>query len=127
MSANPLAGPSPLTVSFDGTGSTESSVDSGVSITNYRWSFGDGSADVTGASNGKVMHTYNNPGDYIVVLTVTDSNGQSRSISSKISVSVGEYWVGPLVAGALAVVLVAGWLLFRRPHGRRARIRNSKQ
>ena len=127
LSANPLAGPSPLTVSFDGTGSTESSVDSGVSITNYRWSFGDGTLDVTGASNGKVVHTYNNPGDYIVVLTVTDSNGQSRSISSKISVSVGEYWVGPLVAGALAVVLVAGWLLFRRPHGRRARIRDSNR
>ena len=123
FSASPLAGPAPLTVSFDGTVSMETSGNSGVSIANYSWSFGDGSPYMTG---NRITHTYNNPGDYTAVLTVTDSNGQSRSVSSRISVGIGNIWLGPAIAGGIGVVFVGGWLLLR-PHGKRAKNRSSKR
>ena len=52
-------------VTFDGSASQ-----SAVGITAYSWDLGDG-AKATGAT---VTHAYANPGDYQVVLTVTDAN-----------------------------------------------------
>ncbi len=46
-------------------------------ITNYRWSFGDG--QVGESSTPTVTHTYAVPGSYTVTLTVTDSDGTSTS------------------------------------------------
>ena len=121
FSSNPALGKAPLTVSFDATGSTETT--GGPGITNYTWTFGDGSVAVKSV-NSRVSHTYTNPGNYTVVLTVTDANLQSRSISSKITVTgapIGNegLW-GPAVAGIFGVVLVAGVLLLRgRSHSRK--------
>lgn len=42
-------------------------------FTNYIWNFGDGE----GSSNLSPTHTYNNPGSYLVSLTVVDHNGCS--------------------------------------------------
>lgn len=121
FSANPAVGVSPLTVSFDASASGETSGGSGIRITDYKWSFGDGSPDVTGASS-KVSHTYNGPGEFVVVLTVTDSNGQTGSIFSRISVSPDNSWLGPVVAGSLGVILIAGVFLLRgRSRARKTR------
>jgi hypothetical protein len=56
-----------LTVSADGTGST----DPGGTIASYAWSFGDG-ATATGPT---AQHTYAAPGWYVLKLTVTDDSG----------------------------------------------------
>lgn len=61
------AGVVPLTVSFDGTGSTPTDT----AIVSYVWDFGDGSSD-TGA---EVSHEYSTPGTYYATLTVTDEDG----------------------------------------------------
>ncbi len=42
-------------------------------ITNYRWNFGDGSAEVSHPDSSMVHHLYNNVGVYNVRLTVTDA------------------------------------------------------
>ena len=74
MSANPLSGPAPLTVTFDGSGST----DPDGSVTSWIWSFGDGSSG-TGAV---VTHTYTTIGiTYYPSLTVVDNRGASNWIA----------------------------------------------
>jgi PKD repeat protein len=121
FSANPAVGSAPLTVSFDASGSGETSGGSGIGITDYKWKFGDG-APVQSGIVSRVSHTYNSPGDFVVVLTVMDSNGQTRNVSSVISVTGENVWFGPVAAGSLGVVLVAGVFLLRgRSHSRKAR------
>jgi glucose/arabinose dehydrogenase/PKD repeat protein len=67
-SANPTSGPAPLTVSFDGSGSTDPDGDA----LTYEWDFGDGTPHASGA---KVSHTYTNPGTFTATLTVRDGRG----------------------------------------------------
>jgi PKD repeat protein len=76
-SAHPEAG---LPVSFDGS----SSHDADGSIASYAWSFGDGSAGVSGA---KPQHTYSRAGTYTVTLTVTDSSGEIALSSRTVKVA----------------------------------------
>lgn len=80
ISSSTAAGPSPLTVTFDGSASTAAY---NATITAYSWSFGDGSS-ATGASTA---HTYATAGTYSTTLTVTDSKGLSSSISTPIVVT----------------------------------------
>jgi len=54
------------TVAFDGTGSSDNA-----RIVGYEWTFGDGSS----ATGPTPTYTYDDPGDYNVTLTVTDSAG----------------------------------------------------
>jgi PKD repeat protein len=54
-------------VKFDGTGSSDN-----VGIVKYSWNFGDGSTNITG---GTTSHIYNKPGNYTVLLNVTDAVG----------------------------------------------------
>jgi PKD repeat protein len=63
---------------FDGTGSSTASG----TITGYSWDFGDGGTATTAAPS----HTYGSPGTYTVKLTVTDSNGNSGSASTSLTV-----------------------------------------
>ncbi len=44
------------------------------SLTDWQWNFGDGSGQVSGQHPG--VHVYTEPGPYIVLLTVTDSNNR---------------------------------------------------
>jgi len=74
LSASPTQGTAPLTVSFDGSAST----DPDGSVVSYTFSFGDGSADVT-QSSPTIQHTYNNAGDYFATLTVKDNSGANSS------------------------------------------------
>ncbi|MGK2851945.1 MAG: PKD domain-containing protein [Candidatus Limnocylindrales bacterium] len=65
FTAFPTSGTAPLTVDFDGSGSSSL----GATIVSWAWSFG--GAGVTPS------HTYNTAGSYQVTLTVTDSRGQT--------------------------------------------------
>jgi PKD repeat protein len=77
--ANPTSGFAPLTVAFDGTGSS----DPDGSITLYAWTFGDGAS----ASSATVSHAYGSAGSYTAQLTVTDNRGASSSTTVSIAVT----------------------------------------
>jgi len=78
VTATPTAGPAPLLVAFDASGSTDSG-----SIVSYRWSFGDGSVG-TGVTTS---HTYTMEGSFTAVVTVTDNYGATDTASIGITVS----------------------------------------
>ena len=67
ISSSAATGTAPLTVSFDGSGSTATNA----TLTAYNWSFGDGGS----ATGPKVSHSYTTAGTYTATLTVTDSKG----------------------------------------------------
>jgi len=62
---------------------TDSSRDADGQIVGYRWSFGDGSADLT---SRYASHAYMAPGTYVVVLTVTDDRGASAVATGTVDV-----------------------------------------
>ncbi|MFZ2055620.1 MAG: PKD domain-containing protein [Candidatus Aminicenantales bacterium] len=78
FTATPTSGPSPLTVTFDGS----ASYDSDGSIVSYKWSFGEEEA-----SGAIVSHTYTTSGTFRAHLTVTDNDGNTDSASEVIQVS----------------------------------------
>ena len=78
ISATPVSGVAPLSVSFNAGASS----DSDGTITSYHWSFGDGSS----GSGITASHTYTGTGQHTAVLTVTDSAGATDSESVVISV-----------------------------------------
>lgn len=80
ISSSGAAGPAPLTVNFDGSGSTAAS---GTAITTFSWSFGDG-ASATGTS---ASHAFTSAGTYNTTLTVTDSKGLSSTTSTPVVVT----------------------------------------
>jgi PKD repeat protein len=81
--ASPTSGPAPLTVNFDGTGSSDPDGDP---IT-YSWDLnGDGTyGDSTAA---QPSFTYQTAGTYVVHLRVTDSHGAS-TVSAPITIDAG--------------------------------------
>ncbi|MGD9948944.1 MAG: PKD domain-containing protein [Desulfobulbus sp.] len=84
VSATPTSGSAPLTVTFDGSASS----DSDGSIVSYTWHFGDG-ASVSG-SNKTVSHTYTTEASFTATLQVTDNLGATASTSTTISVKPEE-------------------------------------
>jgi len=79
VSANPISGTAQLNVTFSGSGSS----DPDGTISNYSWSFGDGS----GANGMVVDHTYTSAGQYTAVLTVTDNEGATDTATVVITVA----------------------------------------
>ena len=75
VTADPMYGPLPLSVSFDGSGSSDP--DAGDTLF-YRWDFGDGAAPVTTATP-TTSHTYTSVGPFTATLTVLDQDGASSS------------------------------------------------
>ena len=75
----PSAGTAPLTVTFDGSGST----DPFGSVTSWAWAFGDGTTG-TGVTT---THVYSTPGTYVATLTVTDNGNLSNTASTSIAVN----------------------------------------
>ena len=67
IASNITSGSTPVTISFDGTGSH----DSDGTIVSYVWDFGDGFS----GSGNSINHTYSSAGSYNVFLTVTDDRG----------------------------------------------------
>ena len=81
ISATPTSGNAPLTVTFDGSGSTDP--DPG-DILEYQWDFtGDGTVDATGLT---VSHTYPSVGTYSARLRVVDIGGLADTATVQIQV-----------------------------------------
>lgn len=79
MSALPASGVVPLSVAFNGSGSS----DGDGTIVSYAWNFGDG----TTAAGVTANHTYSAPGSFSARLTVTDHLGASNSTTKTIQVT----------------------------------------
>jgi hypothetical protein len=75
--ADPISGKAPLTVTLDGSGSSDPDGDP----LTYAWTFGDG-----GQASGPITsHTYMDPGNYSVTLTVSDGRGGSDAATLSVS------------------------------------------
>lgn len=72
ISTNSSQGQAPLTITLDGSAST----DPEGSALSYLWHFGDGTSDTNAVT---VVHTYRYIGEMITSLTVTDNLGQSNT------------------------------------------------
>jgi PKD repeat protein len=73
----PTVGIAPLEVSFD----AGESFDDG-SVVSYAWDFGDGGT----GNSATPSHTFTEPGDYVVTLTVTDNEGNTGTAMRVVSV-----------------------------------------
>jgi glucose/arabinose dehydrogenase len=73
VTATPTSGPAPLTVNFDGTGSSDP--DAGDTLT-YVWDWGDGTPGAT-TSTPTTSHRYATSGSFTASLTVRDNKGAS--------------------------------------------------
>lgn len=82
ISATATSGSTPLTVSFNGGGST----DSDGSISTYVWNFGDGSS----ATGKTATHTYTSEASFAATLQVTDNLGVKASANVTITVQAKE-------------------------------------
>jgi PKD repeat protein len=92
ISANPTSGPAPLTVTFDGTGSSDPDGDP---IT-YAWDLdGDGAFD--DATSATTSHTYQNAGTHTPRLQVTDTSGATGIAS--VTISAGNTPPNPVIDG----------------------------
>lgn len=78
LNASTDQGNAPLTVTFDASGSQ----DSDGQITSYDWDFGDGES----TSGAQVTHTFTQDGTYVVVLTVTNDEGEMATARQTITV-----------------------------------------
>ena len=85
-SSNVAGGTAPLSVNFDGSGST------GSGIATYSWDFGDGST----GSGMEVSHIYATDGIFDVELTVTDTQGLTGRDIVSVTVGFSVVGCGPL-------------------------------
>ncbi|MGB8511065.1 MAG: PKD domain-containing protein, partial [Pyrinomonadaceae bacterium] len=80
LTATPTQGTAPLTVSFDGSHSSDP--DAGDSVASYVFSFGDGTPDVV-QSGPTVQHVYTQAGNYFATLRVRDGSAtDSANVAS---------------------------------------------
>lgn len=75
------SGAVPFTVSVDPSASTDDEA-----VVSYRWMFGDGSEVVELTDATAVEHTYTEPGDYTLILEVSDEQGLTGSAQRLVSV-----------------------------------------
>ncbi|MFF2371801.1 PKD domain-containing protein [Agromyces sp. NPDC058110] len=88
-----------LAVQFDGS----TSADSDGTIATHAWDFGDGQT----GSGATASHTYADPGDYTVKLTVTDDDGATATKTATVTTSAPEPVV--LASDDFARSVAAGW------------------
>ncbi|MCC7477803.1 PKD domain-containing protein [bacterium] len=79
LTASPLEGLAPLSVSFDAQVTDEG-------LWSLYWDFGDNSAAVDSGQHESIEHSYKLPGSYTATVTVTDSAGRSSSAMLEILV-----------------------------------------
>ncbi len=82
VTANPVTGPAPLTVNFDGNQSSDPDNDP----LTWLWAFGDGQTATT--TGPLTAHTYSANGSYTASLSVRDSRG-ATSAPDTVGISVG--------------------------------------
>jgi len=133
ISATPTSGSAPLTVTFDGSASS----DSDGSIASYTWQFGDGSS----GSGKTVSHTYTTEASFTATLQVTDNLGATATTSTAITVQpekdvaslnietgevavTGEWIRVPLNGSFLNPIVIAGPAGFNNPEPGVIRLRN---
>lgn len=133
ISATPTSGSAPLTVSFDGGGST----DSDGSISSYVWNFGDGSS----ATGKTVSHTYTTEAAFTATLQVTDDKGgkgaasvtitaKAKESTTEVKMETGEVMVGsdwvrvPLTTSFTSPIVIAGPPSFSNSEPCVVRLRN---
>jgi PKD repeat protein len=85
LTADKTSGTVPLTVTFNGSGSTDA--DAIDTIATYTFNFGDGNGDVV-QSSPTITHTFNEGGLYDVKLVVTDSRGKVSSNTAHLLIEV---------------------------------------
>ncbi|HUW84930.1 MAG TPA: PKD domain-containing protein, partial [Phycisphaerae bacterium] len=100
IDAWPLAGQAPLTVLFDGSGSSDGDGE----VVSYVWQFGDGQS----AGGPVVEHTYPNEGDYSATLTVIDDGGASNTAEVIVSVEAADPGPNQLPTAAISADPTAG-------------------
>ena len=71
-------------------------------IETWSWEFGDGTSESN--SNGFAAHTYNNPGDYVVSLSVTNIYGQTGDIHTEL-ITIGNLMLGDINEDSLLNIL----------------------
>tara|TARA_B100000949_G_C14288169_1_gene455509 strand:- start:4605 stop:7619 length:3015 start_codon:yes stop_codon:yes gene_type:complete len=76
--ATPKEGTAPLKVTFNSDNSSDD-----IAITGFNWNFGDGNT----SKEKNPVHTFEKAGEYDVVLTVSDEQGESDRVNLKITVS----------------------------------------
>ncbi|HKR63308.1 MAG TPA: tandem-95 repeat protein [Thermoanaerobaculia bacterium] len=81
LSATPTSGDAPLTVTFNGAGSSDPDTAAGDSVTSYTFDFGDGSSAVT-QSSPTISHAYASPGSFTATLVVRDVKNASSAPAS---------------------------------------------
>ncbi|WP_374210647.1 beta strand repeat-containing protein [Dermatobacter hominis] len=81
--ATPQNGTAPLTVAFDGTGST----DPENQALTYAWDFGDPASGTNTATTATASHTYSTTGPFTATLTVTDAGGLTDTTTVPVSVT----------------------------------------
>ncbi len=81
FTASPESGKAPLLVALDG----GASFDPDGAVRRYDWTFGDGTQ--AGGPGKAALHTYADPGEYRLVLTVTDDQGLAGSSETRIRVT----------------------------------------
>ena len=77
FTATPSTGPAPLTVTFDGSASSDPD---GQPLT-YEWTFGDGGTSTTGPT---VQHTYASAGSFTATLVVRDASGNASPPATRV-------------------------------------------
>lgn len=98
VTATPVSGTVPLTVSFSAAGSS----DPDGSIVAYAWAFGDGST----GSGITTSHTYVTAGSFTATLQVTDSSGMTATRSTTITVNP-QVVIVPMHVADIAMSLTA--------------------
>lgn len=102
MSATPSVGTAPLSVTFDGSGSTTPNG----SVTSWAWSYGDG----TVGTGPITTHVYSAPGTYTASLRVVDGSGESSTATASIVVNpLPPAAPSNLVASFSGTLLVLTW------------------
>ncbi len=79
ISPNNVSGEAPFSLSLSGANST----DTDGSIVSYTWTFGDGNT----GSGEQVTHTFDDPGTYVVELTVSDNQGAIDGAITSVTVT----------------------------------------